>query len=166
MVLYYTIYSQVMGKQKELEEFIAHYKELPSWVYYQDSKTYRETIRKIFRFDESKTASYIAGIKTEVYAEMDEESKDELTFDENQMEKGMDFLYEITKDQPLFFDLYTLAAGCMFSTDPKIGQVVICSYDTLLHYHTIVWFFLHGGFSAVKSCPAYEKLRVHFRCVN
>jgi len=138
---------------KKQEEFVAYYKSLPSWVYYEDNKTYRETIRKIFKFDESNYVSH---------EEIDEESKDELMFDGNQMEKGMEHLYAITKDQPLFYDLYILAAGCMFSTDPKIGQAVICSYDTLVHYHTIVWFFLHGGFSAVKSCPAYEKLRVHF----
>jgi len=155
-----------MRTQQIKEEFITHYKELPSCVYYEDNKTYRDTIRKIFRFDETKMASYVAGTKTEIYAEIDEESKDELTFDGNQMEKGMELLYEITKDEPIFVELYTLAAGCMFSTDPKIGQVVICSYDTLIHYHTIIWFFLHDGFSAVKSCPAYEKLCVHFRCMK
>lgn len=144
---------------KKREEFIAHYKSLPSWVYYDNNRTYRETIRKIFRFDESKMADLLQ-------VEMDEESRDELMFDGDQMEQGMKLLYEITKDQPLFLDLYTSAAGCMFSTDPKIGQAVICSYDTLIHYHSIVWFFLHGGFSAVKSCPAYEKLQVHFRCVK
>lgn len=141
------------------KEFIDFYKTLPSWLYYSTNKEYRDTIRKVFRFNETKKSHYADLKINHVYEnEYDTETLDELSFDTEQMEKGMQALYEITENQALFQDLYLLAAGRMFSTDPKIGQAVLCSFDYFYEYHTIIWYYLSDGYSSAVKCPSYEKL--------
>jgi len=142
------------------KEFIDFYHSLPSWLYYSTNKEYRDTIRKVFRFNDTKKSTYADMKLNHVYeTDVDEETKDELSFDTAQMERGMQLLYEITCSQALFQELYLLAAGRMFSTDPTIGQAVLCSFDYFSDYHTVVWYYLLDGYSAAVKCPSYEKLQ-------
>lgn len=143
------------------EEFVKRYLDLPSCICYVDNKGYRDTVRKVFNFDSSKITTYDDQVKMDkIYKsdELDDETMDELSFDGSQMEKGMEILYELTKDEVLFQDLYMKAAGRMFSTDPRIGQAVLCSYDMFFRYHTTIWFFLLDGFTGVSSCQSYQQL--------
>lgn len=144
---------------QKYKEFVDFYQSLPSWLYYSTNKEYRDTIRKVFRFNKTKKSTYANLEINHIYEnEFDAETIDELSFDTEQMERGMQTLYEITKEQTLFQELYILAAGRMFSTDPKIGQAVLCSFDYFSDYHTIVWYYLLDGYSAAIKCPSYDKL--------
>jgi hypothetical protein len=141
------------------KEFIDFYHSLPSWLYYSTNKEYRDTIRKVFRFHDEKKSTYADMKLSDVYeTDLDAETLDEVSFDTEQMEIGMQTLYEITEKQTLFQELYALAAGRMFSTDPKIGQAVLCSFDYFSEYHTVVWYYLLDGYSAAIKCPSYENL--------
>lgn len=147
-----------MDDNQNHSDFIKRYLDLPSCMFYTDNKGYRDTVRKVFHFDGTKITSYDDKIKMNKTEELDEETLDELSFDGSQMEKGMEILYDLTKDEVLFQDIYLKAAGRMFSTDPRIGQAVLCSYDMFSNYHTTIWFYLLDGFTGVSSCQSYQQL--------
>ena len=96
---------------------------------------------------------------------MDEETKDELNYDTSMMEKGMEewFLKTNTEESNhlfVFKDLYLSAAGRMFSTDLRIGQAVICSYDTFHLYYACSWALYHKY--NIESLSEYQTLRKWF----
>jgi hypothetical protein len=78
--------------------------------------------------------------------DIDEETKDELLYDEQKTSIVMDELYNATKHNELFNELYDLAAATMFSTDRTIGQAVLLSYDYLCYFHNCLASFLKGEF--------------------
>ena len=88
--------------------------------------------------------------------------KDEVFLDSKSITTSMDCIYEHTSIDPHFQELYVKSAGRMFSTDPQIGQAVLCAYDTFMLYYSAVWHFLHGGVSALLNCPEYKKLVSYF----
>jgi hypothetical protein len=65
-----------------------------------------------------------------------------MDLDMDALETGMDKLFLATCEDPIFRTLYEYAAGRMFSTDLKIGQAVLCSYDTFPWYFSCVWHHL------------------------
>ena len=77
---------------------------------------------------------------------IDEETIDELTYDEQTMSVIMDEIYNATKNNDIFNELYDLAAARMFSTDRTIGQAVLLSYDYLCFFHNCLASFLKGEF--------------------
>lgn len=133
---------------------------LPSFIHYKSDEEYRGCVRHIFRFDLNETYSYEGKLTN--FSQLDVKTQDELLFDNKALTESMDRLYEDTIKEPFFQDLYLHAAGQMFSTDPKIGQAVLCSYDTLHMYYACVWFFYVGGVSALLSCAEYKKLNHYF----
>jgi hypothetical protein len=107
-------------------------------VHYDNNKTYRETLRRVFFIDSAEVLKELS--KTyENLADLDEETIDELTLDIAKMESTMDVLYEMTKDDPRFQNLYDLAGARMFSTDRKIGQSILFSYDYMYLFHSILY---------------------------
>jgi hypothetical protein len=77
---------------------------------------------------------------------LDEETQDELLYDEKTMSIIMDEIYDATKNNDLFNELYDLAAARMFSTDRTIGQAVLLSYDYLCFFHNCLASFLKDEF--------------------
>ena len=140
--------------------FLEYFKSQPSVVFYDDNEEYRACIRKAFRFNPDEKYTYDG--KLVDFTQLDRESQDEVFFDSQSMAEGMNILYEKTHTDPFFQELYLHAAGRMFSDSPKIGQAVLCSYDTFSWYYTCVWYFLNGGFSSVAACQEYRKLKTHF----
>jgi hypothetical protein len=65
----------------------------------------------------------------------DNETVDEMRYDTNAVSKMMDFIYDSTKNNPLFQVIYDLAAAKMMSLDREIGLCVLFSYDHLLYFH-------------------------------
>jgi hypothetical protein len=118
---------------------------LPQTIQYSNNKEYRQRFREIFDISESARTCY-ADIEVSLdkadLEDEDEETKDELNYDTSMMEKGMEEWFLKTESNPLFKDLYLSAAGRMFSTDLRIGQAVICSYDTFHLYYACIWYFL------------------------
>jgi len=74
--------------------------------------------------------------------EIDDETLDENNYDENVISRTMDVLFELTKGNVLFQQLYVSAAAKMLSEQLDIGQAVLFSYDYLpLFYKCLGCFF-------------------------
>ena len=119
-------------------QYIMDYYNFDMEVQYHDNLTYRNMLRKL---------SYMKTNYNPALDEIDEETRDELTYDEDAMSAGMDKLYDFTKDNELFQELYDLAAARMFSTDREIGQCVLFSYDYLIFFHYCLASFHRGDFN-------------------
>jgi len=117
-------------------------------VVYHDNLSYRNMLRKLF---------YMKIHYNPAFDEIDEETRDELTYDDDSISAGMDKLYYFTKDDELFNELYDLAAGRMLSTDKYIGQAVLLSYDYLFLFHQCLGSFVKGVFN--KDNEYYNKLK-------
>lgn len=140
-------------------DYINYFCEMPSFLFYTNDKEYRNAIRKIFQMDTSKICPYANLKESEIDLEnMDSISKDEVHYDMKQMDIHLDCIFQNTKNEPLFMDLYKKAATTMISEDPLIGQVVLCSYDYFMNYYSSVWFYLNGGIDALKQSIEYARL--------
>ena len=137
-----------------------HIISLPSFINYGTSTEYRAHIRHIFRFDPTEKFTYNG--KLTDFSELDQITQDELLFDNKNLSASMDVLFEDTKTEPFFQDMYLHAAGQMFSTDLQIGQAILCSYDTFNLYFACVWYFYVGGISGLLMCSEYQKLKSYF----
>ena len=111
--------------------------DLNKHVYYTNNREYRKCLRELFN---------MKCIINEDLNDIDEETKDELLYDENTMSAIMDEIFNATKNNELFNELYDLAAARMFSTDRTIGQAVLLSYDYLCFFHNCLASFLKGSF--------------------
>lgn len=90
---------------------------------YHNTNEYRNEMRRIFCMNSSNYP--------DIDSSIDNESRDELEYDEQTMSAALDRIYENTKDHVLFREIFEKAAGCMLSTDHEIGLAVLCSYDYL-----------------------------------
>jgi hypothetical protein len=142
---------------------------LPKTIHYSSNKEYRQCIRNIFDISESARTCYVDISLNSLedkddLEEEDEETTDELNYDTSVMEKGMEEWFLKTESNPLFKDLYLLAAGRMFSIDLRIGQAVICSYDTFHLYYTCIWYFLQEQQenTDITKINEYQTLRKWF----
>ena len=141
-------------------------KVLPQTIQYSDNKEYRQRFREIFDISESARTCY-ADISfnsdLDLEDDLDLETKDELNYDTSLMEKGMEEWFLKTESNPVFKDLYLSAAGRMFSTDLRIGQAVICSYDTFHLYYACIWWVLYNNNNNnIESLSEYLALKKWF----
>jgi len=91
---------------------------------YSTNKEYRDLLRTYFKMDLEVLKKEYENLK-----DTDPESYDELLYDDVAMSRGMTAIYDKTKMDPRFIELYTLAAGAFFSTDPETGICVLLTYD-------------------------------------
>jgi hypothetical protein len=91
--------------------------------------------------------------------ELDEETLDELLYDSDKISDTLRELYELTKENLLFQNLYTLAAAKMISTDLTIGQIILFSYDYLYLFHPCMCVFLVSPEEFNESCTYYLQLK-------
>jgi|688.fasta_scaffold185722_3 hypothetical protein len=90
---------------------------------YSNNKEYRELLRLFFNMD-------ISNIKSEIkHCNYDDETYDELLFDESAVNSSMTNIIEKTKGNLLFDELYDLASAKMFSTNKETGLCILLSYD-------------------------------------
>jgi hypothetical protein len=99
---------------------------------YSTNAEYRAIFRSYFKMDLQALEREHADLK-----ESDPESFDELLYDDAAVKIGMDDLYEKTKDNPKFIELYRLAAGQFLTEDPEIGLCVLLTYDYFSDYITL-----------------------------
>lgn len=130
----------------------------PSTITYKSNKEYRHWIRRIFHFTKDAKTYYANLNETDFETDIDEESKDEMDYDYDSMKIGLDLLFETTIIEPIFEDMYLLAATTMFSTDVKIGQVVLCSYDYFYLYFTCLWHFYLEKDTKIDTLPSYQNI--------
>ena len=90
---------------------------------------YRKTLRELFFMDVEITPDL---------ASLDEETRDELLYDESTVAFILQLLFEATYGDVLFQELYDLAAAVFISTDRTIGQAVLFSYDYLPLFHLCI----------------------------
>jgi hypothetical protein len=72
----------------------------------------------------------ISNIEPEIKpCDYDDETYDELLFDESAVNIGMTNIIKKTKGNILFDELYDLASAKMFSTNKETGLCILLSYD-------------------------------------
>jgi hypothetical protein len=98
---------------------------------YSNNKEYRQAIRRIFNMNVQVVE---AEIKQYNY---DEETEDELLFDEAAMSTGMTNILEKTTGNKLFDELYSLAAARIISMDEETGLCILLSYDYLSDFYNV-----------------------------
>jgi hypothetical protein len=91
---------------------------------YSTNAEYRAIIRTYFHMDVRALEEEHADLKLE-----DPESFDELLYDDAAMQRGIELLYDNTRENPRFCELYRLAAGHFISEDLEIGLCVLLTYD-------------------------------------
>jgi hypothetical protein len=87
--------------------------------------------------------------------ELDDESLDELAYDDASAAKVLDAVFDATKNEPLFRQVYCLAAAFMMSEDMNIGLSVLFSYDYLQYFHPCVVSYLNEPLAFNKDTPCY-----------
>jgi hypothetical protein len=105
-------------------------------IQYQDTREYRNCLRRLFGMSSTKYP--------DIHPDVDDESKDELEFDEDASSIAMEYVYSKTKDHPIFQQLYSFAAARILSLDHQIGMSVLFSYDYLEIYHYCLVSFFSG----------------------
>jgi hypothetical protein len=85
----------------------------------------------------------------------DEETIDEMSYDEDSMTKILDTIYEKTKDHPLFKKIYETAAAKMISLDPEIGLAIIMSYDYFSGFYACLDAFYKSPDEFTENAPTY-----------
>jgi len=91
---------------------------------YSTNKEYRNVIRKYFKMDLTDLERTYAHLK-----DTDPESYDEFLYDPQAISRGMNLIYDKTKNNPMFMELYKLAAGFFLSEDTETGLCVLLTYD-------------------------------------
>lgn len=137
--------SRLKNVRNEMEEI---YDLTQSDIIYNSNEEYRKKMREFFYMDCSQIEKSLS------MENIDEVSLDELLYDEQKIITEMEKLFEMTKDEPLFQNLYDLAAGKMFSIDRTIGQCVLFSYDYWHLFHKCMYVYFHfpEKFDETHSC--------------
>jgi len=93
-------------------------------IMYNNNSEYRDVFRNYFKMDTTPLEQ-----KYEEWKESDPITYDELMYDEEAVKKGMKHIYETTKTNDKFCELYCKAAGRFLSEDLEIGLCVLLTYD-------------------------------------
>lgn len=127
------------------------------YIEYKDNSEYRTCIRSLFKIDVKTILNDLA--QTYDIDSMDPVTLDELIYSGNIVMYIMDQLYNATKDNALFNELYLLSASKMISLDPALGQVILFSYNYLYLYHPCLCVFLNSPADFNDTCTYYIDLK-------
>lgn len=106
---------------------------------YSNNRDYRECLRRAFYM--TCDLEHLM----EENPDYDDETLDEELYEETQTKRALDFVYEKTKDEPIFKKMYLHGAAKMFSTAPDLGIAVLFSYDFFSHFHRCLVQFFNAG---------------------
>ena len=115
-------------------------------VAYKDNETYRKCLRQVVNMD----ISNLNIPWDQMDDDLDEETKDELLFDNYAMSSTMDYVYDKTKENKFFKEIYLLGASKMFSTDPNIGLAILFSYDFFDLFHLCLQDFFNNKLDTIN----------------
>ena len=121
---------------------------------YSDNTSFRNALRDVFN---------MKCIEDVNNSELDNETRDELLYDENTVNNCMTFILETTKDNPIFVELYQITAGRVLSTDLGIGLSILFSYDNLKLFHLLLKDFFKDPYNYNKSFDTYTNLYNHIK---
>jgi hypothetical protein len=105
-------------------------------VAYDTNEEYRACLRNVF---------FMRDVDPDCGDLADEESRDELNYDEDTLAVAMNTIYEKTVGNDTFSELYLLGAAKMISTSKDIGMVVLLSYDFFSLFHLCLAHFMRTG---------------------
>ena len=97
-------------------------------VEYNNEFEYRKVLRKIFNMKEIIVDD----------PDLDEITRDEMNFDTDALSVGHAQLYDLVKDNLLFYDLFIKAASFMISENPETGFCIMFSYDYLKMFYKLL----------------------------
>jgi len=123
---------------------------------YHDNAEYREALRQFFKMD----MNIILENLRKTYADFDtfdEETRDELLFDTEAVEEGMNTLFNKTRTIPMFHELYVAAAGAMLSENPDIGLAVLMSYDYFADFSASLTAYFDAP-DTLSGCESWVRL--------
>jgi len=127
------------------EQILYNIKNMDS--HYNDDISYRQCLRKMFEM-----------IEKVPHKEIDDITNDENNYDEQSMSKSMDIIYEKTRKNNLFKNLYQHGAEKMFSLDQEIGLAVLCSYDYFHLFHMCLKDFFDDSTTFSEKSESYMSL--------
>jgi hypothetical protein len=116
-------------------------------VEYTNNYEYRLCLRDLFNMDKKVYEDKIKNIEKHNQENLDDISKDEISYDDNAASLMMEYIFNSTKDIIEYQELYKNAALKMFSEDLTIGQSILMSYDYLHLYHLCLVDFFKNGFN-------------------
>jgi len=116
---------------------------------YTNDVEYRQTVRRLFCMISPKDTNI---------DDLDEITRDEQDFDVDATESTMNEIYDKTKENPLFQQLYDSAAAKMISMDRSIGLAVLCSYDYLSMFHRCLCVYLKQPNEFNETSDEYVRL--------
>ena len=119
---------------------------------YTNTKEYRECLRQFCKMNAKKYPQVIHSVDA---AGWDEETVDEMSYDEESVSRILDTIYEKTRDHPLFKKIYETAAAKMISLDLEIGLAVIMSYDYFSGFYACLDAFYKSPDDFTENTPAY-----------
>ena len=90
--------------------------------------------------------------------ELDDETLDELHYDETIVSQFLDTVFANTKTNPLFHALYDLAAAKMISMDREIGLAVLFSYDYFGAFYPCYCEYMENPTTFSETNPLYVKI--------
>ena len=118
---------------------------------YTNNTEYRAALRQFFQMNHCIVPQ---DCPTE---NLDSETADELLYDTETTMRGIQAIYDATKDNPQFMALYLRAAGRIFSEDAVMGLTLLFCYDHFAGFGP-VWAAAWNGVGvveAVKYQPMY-----------
>lgn len=122
---------------------------------YSTNSQYRQCLRMLFRMNNERYREKVEALQQRLGDDLDDETKDETEFDSDSANIAMDYIYEKTKDSPLFQQIYSSAAAKMMSTDPNIGMAVCFSFDYLDTFHSCIMTYFNEPSSFNELCSQY-----------
>jgi hypothetical protein len=81
-----------------------------------------------------------------------------MSYDESAISKGLDIIYDKTKDHPLFKTIYQNAAAKMISTNNEIGLAVCISYDYFKYFHACIETFERDPYAFNDTTQEYQTM--------
>lgn len=111
-------------------------------VQYSTNLEYRRCLRDVFRMNTPARTQELRDQYGEKWDTFEDETQDELLFDEQAASRTITFLYDLTYNIPEFRDLYLKVAATMISEDPNLGLVILLSYDYFADFHQCLVSFL------------------------
>lgn len=123
----------------DLEKGATHYNTTITEMNYSNNRDYRECLRRAFYM--TCDLEHLM----EENPDYDDETLDEQLYEADQTQRALDYVYEKTKNSPIFQKMYSHAAAKMFSMVPDLGVAVLFSYDFFTHFHRCLVQFLNDG---------------------
>ena len=106
----------------------------PTSLAYSNNTEYRSALRQFFKMNPVFCPT----------DDLDPETADELMYDTDTTIKCISAIYDTTKDNERFMNLYKCAAGRIFSEDASMGLTLLFCYDHFASFVPVLVDFWNG----------------------